>query len=204
MLLAVRRDGSRYGKLQAAVTVAHSDFYSFVPSGSSWTANAESVDGTLPLETCDGARHPVTAQQAQGHGLKARPHYDIEANGIVYYPSSSVAEVPSSYDDRQVRYKLLDIFVAGSDGIVYTAAWDQRSNRALFASLGSFAGDASGGCGAGLFGCRSNAANAPWGWDDSDDGAPRGALATDPAGLLLDYFRVPEGMSRAYTYNPYR
>src|SRR6185295_1667396 len=33
VMLAVRRDGSTFGQLQAAVTVAHTDFFSFVPSG---------------------------------------------------------------------------------------------------------------------------------------------------------------------------
>src|SRR5512140_1398388 len=36
VMLAVRRDGSTFGKLQAAVTVAHTDFFSYVPSGGTW------------------------------------------------------------------------------------------------------------------------------------------------------------------------
>src|SRR3954468_20031409 len=38
VLLAVARDGSRLGALRAAVTVVHSDFYSFVPVTSGWTS----------------------------------------------------------------------------------------------------------------------------------------------------------------------
>ena len=41
----------------------------------------------------DGVPHPVTAQEAKGHGLKARPHYDINGDGVVYYPSLPAAEV---------------------------------------------------------------------------------------------------------------
>jgi len=37
----------------------------------------------------------------------------------------------------------------------------------------------------------------PWGWDDSNDGPGRGALASDPAGLVNDYFHIPEGLSTA-------
>ena len=81
-----------------------------------------------------GDLHPVTAQQAKGHGLKARPYYDIVGDGVVYYPSLTVAEVPSTPDDRDVKYQLVDIFTAGG-------LWEQRNNGSLFASFGSFAGN---------------------------------------------------------------
>lgn len=197
VLLSVRRDGSQYGALQAAVTVAHEDFFSYVPAGGAWSSNVESVDGTLQMVSFDGATHPVTAQEAKGHGLKARPYYDIVGDGVVYYPSLDTAEVPSGPDDRNVSYKLVDIFEPGG-------MWDQRSNASLFASFGSFAGDKTGGCGSGTVGCGTNAANAPWGWDDANDGPGRGALASDPAGLVANYFRIPEALSRDYTFNPYR
>jgi len=197
LLITVARDGSTYGELKAAVTVAHKDFFSFVPSGGNWTAGGEDVDGTLSLESFGGNLHPVTAQQAKGHGLKARPYYDIDGDGVVYYPSLTTAEVPSGPDDRNVLYKLVDIFEPNG-------LWDNRNNASLFASVGSFAGDDSGGCGSGAIGCDTNAANTPWGWDDSNDGPGRGALATDPAGLAKNYFAIPEAVSTTYTFNPYR
>ena len=198
VLFAVARDGSTYGSLKAAVTVAHSDFYSFLPSGSGWTAASESLDGTLSLASFDGASHPVTAQQAKGHGLKARPYYDLEGDGVVYFPSLTLAEVPSTPDDRNVSYRLLDLFEAGG-------VWENRNNTALFASFGSFAGDRGGGCGSGAIACNTNAANAPWGWDDGNDGSvARGELATDPVKLAKRYFTIPESVSTTYTYNPYR
>jgi len=197
LLLSVQRDGTPFGVLQSAVTVAHKDFYSYVVPGSRWSANAETIDGTLQMLDYAGNLHPVTAQQAKGHGLKARPQYDIVGDGVVYYPSLTTAEVPSGPDDRQVSYKLVDIFEAGG-------LWAQRNNTSLFATFGSFAGDKTGGCGSGTIGCDTNAANAPWGWDDSNDGPARGVLATDPAGLVRNYFNVPEGLNGEYTFNPYR
>ncbi|REF98182.1 hypothetical protein DFJ67_4196 [Asanoa ferruginea] len=197
VLLAVERDGSTYGALRGAVTVAHSDFFSYAPAGSTWTSGRESIDGTLRLATSphDGFSHPVTAQEAKGHGLKAHPQYDINGDGLVYYPST-VAESPSNGDDRDVQYKLVDIFAAGG-------LWAQRANASLFASLGTFAGDTTGGCGSGTFGCSANSANAPWGWDDGNDLPGRGEIASDPAKLSAEYFTIPGGVSRAYTYNPY-
>ena len=198
VLLAVEKDGSTYGVLRSAVTVAHNNFYSYTPSGSTWTGGRESVDGTLQLQTSphDGLAHPVTAQESKGHGLKAWPQYDIAGgDGIVYYPSTT-AEVPSSYNDRDVRYGLVDIFASGG-------LWAQRANATLFANLGTFAGDTSGDCGSGTWECSTNSANAPWGWDDGDDLPGRGQLASDPAKLSVEYFTIPGGVSRTYTYNPY-
>jgi hypothetical protein len=197
VLLAVHRDGTTYGKLKAAVTVAHTDFFSYVPSGSTWTAGAESIDGTLSTAALADGAHPVTAQEAKGHGLKARPYYDINGDGVVYFPSLTTAEVPSGPDDRNVLYKLVDIVAPGG-------MWDQRANASLFASSGTFAGDGTGGCGSGAVSCSSNSANAPWGWDDSNDGPGRGALASDPAALVRNYFKMPETVSTTYTFNPFR
>jgi len=197
VMLAIRRDASTFGRLQAAVTVAHTDFFSYVPAGGTWTSGGESVDGALQLMTLADGGHPVTAQQAKGHGLKARPDYDIVGDGVVYFPSLTTAEVPSGPDDRHVTYKLVDILTAGG-------MWDRRANTSLFASFGNFAGDTTGGCGDGALSCSTNSANAPWGWDDHDDGPLRGALATDPAGLVRAYFKTPEAVSTTYTFNPFR
>jgi hypothetical protein len=197
LMLVVRRTSSTFGQLQAAVTVAHTDFFSYVPSGGSWTSGGETVDGVLSLMTLSDGAHPITAQQAKGHGLKAWPDYDINGDGVVYFPSLTTAEVPSNPDDRNVTYRLIDILATGG-------LWDQRSNTSLFASFGSFAGDSTGGCGDGAIGCSTNAANAPWGWDDHDDAPLRGALASDPAGLARAYFTIPEAISTTYTFNPFR
>jgi hypothetical protein len=197
LTLAVEKDGSAYGILRGAVTVAHSDFYSYTPSGSTWTNGRETIDGTLQLQSSphDAFQHPVTAQEPQGHGLKAWPQVNINGDGLVYYPST-VAETPSNGDDRDVRYQLIDIFAGGG-------LWAQRANTALFAALGTFAGDDSGDCGVGTWDCTTDSANAPWGWDDGNDVPARGEIATDPAKLSAAYFTVPGSLSRTYTYNPY-
>jgi hypothetical protein len=197
LLATVARDGSTFGDLKSIVTVAHRDFFSYLPDGGDWSEGAEDLDGSVDLVSYEGGWHPLTAQQAKGHGLKARPYYDIDGDGVVYHPSPETAEVPSDPDDRDVLYRLVDIFE--SDGL-----WDSRDDSSLFASFGTFAGDTSGGCGSGLFSCDSNAANAPWGWDDHNDAPARGALATDPAGLIVEYFTIPEDVSFDYTYNPYQ
>ncbi|WP_067500615.1 hypothetical protein [Actinoplanes sp. TFC3] len=197
LTLAVEKDGTDYGKLRSMVTVAHTDFYSYTPAGSTWTNGKESIDGTVQLQSSphDSFQHPVTAQQPQGHGLKAYPQYTINGDGIIYYPSTT-AETPASGNDRDVQYALIDIFADGG-------LWAQRNNPSLFASLGTFAGDASGDCGKGTYSCGTNSANAPWGWDDGNDVPGRGEIATDPAKLSVEYFTVPGTLARSYSYNPY-
>ena len=197
VLVTVARDGSVYGEIKSAITVAHRDFFSYLPAATDWEEGGEDVDGTLSMESWEGGQHPVTAQEAKGHGLKARPYYDINGDGVSYYPSLDTAEVPAGPNDRGVRYALVDIFAGGG-------LWARRNTTSLFAGSGTFAGDSSGGCGAGPMSCSSNSANAPWGWDDHDDVPGRGAMATDPAGLVTEYFTIPEEVSFDYSYNPYR
>jgi hypothetical protein len=198
VLLVVAKDGSRYGELRAAITVAHADFFSYTPPGSPWRDGGETVDGTLPMQrsTRDGLPHPVTAQEAHGHGLRA---YGGRSGGVVYYPAAA-AEVPRGAHDNDVGYALIDIFTPGG-------LWDHRGDPGLFAAPGSFAGDAPptgrNACGHGTFRCTTDSAHAPWGWDDHDDTPGRGELATDPAKVAAAYFSITEPFERAYTVNGY-
>jgi len=198
VLLVVERNGTEFGSLIGAVTVAHKDFFSYVPDGSPISSGAESLDGKLSYAVFEGQQHPITAQEAKGHGLKAWPGYDIDGDGVKYYPSLTTAEEPSSASDSDVRYKLIDNY--GSEGL-----WPRRDLSTLFASYGTFRGDTSGGCGyvAGL--CGTNSANAPWGWNDGDDGAiETGEIATDPAKLAAHYFSPSSRFSTTYTFNPFK
>ena len=186
LLAVIKKDGSTYGSLQGIVTVAHSDFYSFVPAGSPLQANQEDMDGTLTMEQFNGFLHPVTAQEAKGHGLKAFPYYKLNGDGIKYFPSATVAEVPASADDRDVQYKLVDIFEPNG-------LWDQRFNTALFTSAAG-----------GFVKSKGNGgANAPWAWDDGNVPG-RGELATDPAKLVNSYFKNLGAFDLNYLDNKYK
>lgn len=197
VLLAVARTGSTFGELRAAVTVVHADFYSFVPTTSRWSSGGEDVDGVLSLAPFAGELHPVTAQQAETHALKAWPYYRIQRQGVVYYPSLSRAEVPESANDRQVLYQLHDVLEPGG-------LWQRKDDPRLFARRGAFAGNRSGGCGQGALWCSKSAARAAWAWNDHDDKSPAGAMASSPAALVLAYFDPHERVSQAFLFNPFR
>lgn len=197
VMLAVARDGSRFGALRAGVTVVHADFYSYVPTSSRWSSGQEDVDGVLSLQSYEGALHPVTAQQAETHALKAWPYYSIAEQGVVYYPSLAHAEVPAGPNDRYVLYRLHDVLEP-------KGLWERRNDPRIFSSYGSYAGDRAGGCGRGALMCRRDAAHAPWAWNDHDDRVKTGAMTLDPAALARSYFRAPEQISSRYRFNPFR
>jgi hypothetical protein len=171
---------NRFGEVQAIVTVFHTDFFSYVPAASPLTSADEDIDGELLLEDVAGIARPVVAQEAKGHGLKATPYVDVEGDGIAYYPSKGTITPPTSTNDRSVPYALVYIFARGG-------LWDRRNDPVTFGSYGNFRGGA----------------NAPWGWNDHNDGPiMTGEIATDPVKLAQRYFHFPV-FSTEYSFNPY-
>lgn len=199
LLAIIRRPAqsgpNAFGELLGIVTVFHLDFYSYISPGSPLTDGQEDIDGTLEMEDVPdqlnaGLLHPVTAQEAKGHGLKAHPQVQIEGgDGIRYYPSLDVAGEPSHPNDRNVKYKMTYIFEEGG-------LWDHRNDPLTFASPGVFKGDNG----------QDNSANAPWKWDDNNDGGELtgGELATDPAKLVKIYFSNLGNFSETYEFNLYQ
>lgn len=188
-LLVVRKDDVvPFGVLEAMVTVSHDDFYSFTPPGSPFVDGQEDIDGAVVLESFDGHGRPTTYQQDKGHGCLAWDGKDFPGgDGVVYYPAA-MGQVPTGGNDRKVQYELIDIF--GDGGL-----WARRNSPATFASFGVFKGDDG----------ADDAAKAPWGWDDHDDGdaLQKGLLATDPAKLVDRYFAATGNFSLTYVSNGY-
>lgn len=186
----VHKDGSAYGTLRAVVSLAHDNFYSYVPAGSPYTDGRENIDGSLILQSYDGAEHPTSFQEDRGHGAYAWDGGGFPGgDGIVYYPSRGAGTVPTGGNDRNAAYQLVDIF--GADGL-----WARRANTETFRSWGAFAGDNG----------QDNAAHAPWAWDDTTDGSElqAGVIATDPAYLISRYFGNTAPLDLNYTRNTYR
>ncbi|MBS2970423.1 hypothetical protein J9317_16875 [Metabacillus sp. KIGAM252] len=182
-MMIVRKNGSPSGTLEGMVTVSHNHFYSFVPAGSPLTNGEENIDGSILMT--DG--RPSTFQESKGHGLKAWNGKEFPGgDGVIYRPGTE-GSVPSSGNDRNASYKLIPVTEPGG-------LWERRSSSETYASFGTFAGDNG----------KDNAANAPWGWDDSDDSQSRGAMAQDPAALTDAYFDGLGSFSKKYVVNPFR
>ncbi|MDH3503812.1 MAG: hypothetical protein OEZ41_04010 [Nitrospirota bacterium] len=221
LLSIVRKDGSRFGKLEGMVTVYHNDFYSFTPSGSPLGNGRETVDGRLTLQPYEGSLRPLTVQQAKGHGLKAFPytsdfHGKPNEDGIIYYPARTAGQVPKNGNDRHVNYGLVDIFSNGGlwEGQLAEAKQSSSATK-IYHKWGTFKGNKGGGCGNGItVTCSENAAHLPWAWDDHDDDRvvvngivlsriPSGELALDPAHLASVYFNGLGSFSQQYLKNRY-
>lgn len=189
-LEVVRKDGSEYGTLEAVVTLAHDNFYSYTPPGSPFTDGQENIDATLVMQSFDGNEHPTSFQEARGHGAYAWDGAQFPGgDGIVYRPSRGAGAVPAGGNDRDATYGLVDLTGAGS-------LWERRSNAETYASWGTFRGDNG----------KDNAAHAPWAWDDGNDGSAlqAGAIVTDPALLVSTYFDNTGELDLTYLRNPFR
>ncbi|GAA3259668.1 hypothetical protein ACFO1B_54495 [Dactylosporangium siamense] len=189
LLLTVRKDGGT-GVLEAMITLAHDNFYSYVPAGSPYTGNRENIDGSVLTQVHDGAAHPTTFQEAKGHGCYNWSGGSFPGgDGVVYYPSRDAGTVPANRNDRAARYRLVDLF--GPGGL-----WQRRDSNPPFGEYGAFAGDD----------YQRNAAHTPWAWDDKTDGSDlqAGVIATDPAYLVSQYFTGLGAFSLTYVRNTYR
>jgi hypothetical protein len=211
LLAIVRNDGSRYGKLEGIVTVAHWDFYSYIPAESPLTAGQESIDGVLPMQVDPvdpTIVRPKTFQEAKGHGLTALPpswQNFAGGDGVIYFPGG-IGEVPTSGNDRDVQYELIDLFAPR--GLWELQLQEINAGSLTFQTWGVLNGDETGSCGDGNATCASDKANAPWGWDDGsiltpDDQVARGVMALDPAHLADSYFNGLGTFSHTYLRNPY-
>jgi len=148
------------------------------------------IDGTVLTQSWDGTMHPTSYQESKGHGCFNWSGGSFPGgDGVVYYPNRAAGTVPASPNDRNAQYSPVDIF--GPGGL-----WERRNSNPPFASWGAFAGDDG----------QSNAAHAPWAWDDWDDGSDLqpGVIATDPAYLVSRYFANVGPFSLTYTRNQYR
>ena len=72
-VLAIIRKDELYGRLQALITVYHNDFYSYSAWDSGLGDGEEDIDGTITFGDIGGFLHPLTSQQAKGHGIRAFP-----------------------------------------------------------------------------------------------------------------------------------
>lgn len=186
VMLAIKKDGSTNGAFHAMFTVAHTNFYSY-KNAQSTLSNAVSND----RETIDGdvqfyaTTHPLVYVEAKGHGVYGASRWETNGfpggDGVIYYYTGT-AEQPSSGNDRSVGYSLRTM----------NELWNRRFDYVdTFASYGTFRGDTH----------EDNSANAPWGWDDGDDGAVyRGDLYMKPAHLAEYYHNGWGSMSQTYVY----
>jgi hypothetical protein len=191
-----------FGQLLGSVTVAHHDFYSYVPRSSALkngpphgkvVIRHEDVDGLLSMILHDGIRRPTFMIECRGHGVHAFQEDTFRrraGSDYVRYVPGALAAAPIGDPIEDVAYEL--ICITGPHG-----PWTRRADEAIFNKDGRMLGGQEHGA--------RDAANMPWGWDDRDDGAVQaGAMARAPVDLAIHYFSQWPYVPGPLVVQPYR
>lgn len=218
LILTVRKDGSKFGKLEVMETLAHNNIYSFT-NDSKIKKGIHNIDGEIDLY--EGVR-PIIFIEAGGHGVLASSHktsffssdkMDFTQNTGVTYIYKNKAEKPKNSNDRNVGYALLPIY----------EEWWSKGNQEIIESNETFDnfysyepyGDrpkASAKFIAGAFHGRTasdNMAKPFWAWHDNRTRKKKvlntGQWALDPAYAVSINLKFPSNkpVSTEYIFNPY-
>jgi len=170
-LLIIQKEGQSYGQFVLMLTRAHDNFFSYTDYDTSPSNNIkegnEDIDGDVEFEVY----HPYIYVKAEGHAVYGDLRWEDNGfpggNGIVYRYTGQ-AEEPENDNDRNVGYELVNIDVL----------WAKRYDPDIFYEFGVFKGDDWG----------NNKANAPWGWDDKDDGEVSADQFFFNPAYLVDYY----------------
>lgn len=151
VLLVVLKNGSRYGRLLVAESMAHDRWFNYplsplaLPMKGKFDADqgdfGPDVCRGVSFEESYGGKHPIMYIQAEGHGIffdqsdhslgtYGRPYLcltdwdktDFHGGTGVVYRYGGRAEEPEDHNDRNVSYDLLKI----------DELWAQRNNRSTF------------------------------------------------------------------------
>jgi hypothetical protein len=192
VLVVVRKDGTTYGAFHLMETQAHNQWYQYTndPSISSGSDNVDSgvlLSGNRPKVFIQANGSSVVGN---GHGVHA---YDGSGapggDGIVYYyngTASAPVNMGGNYTQKwSYALKSLD------------ELWnrrDDRCNGCTFDGWAKFDGNNG----------KTDAATAPWGWDDSDDGPTfSGDVLADPAHFVDTHLNGLGTFSHSYVVNNY-
>ncbi|MGN7453990.1 hypothetical protein ACTHPH_04115 [Paenibacillus pasadenensis] len=188
IIVVIRKDGSEYGKFHLMETMAHNQWYDYT-NDPTITSGSDNVDGGVLFN----GSHPKVFSQANGqspsggHGIKAYDGSSAPGGDGIVYDYTGTAEFPTNATGSYVHhygYALLE----------WGDLWAKRHDSSIFSSWGTIRGD----------NYTSNSANAPWGWDDSDDGpALQGMNWSDPAHHVDVHLNGLGAFSHQYVHNPY-
>ena len=215
LILAILKDGSEFGRLQAMETLAHNNIYSF-RADRDIRKGVHNIDGRIEFR----GHRPVVFIESGGHGIygtrSSHARYDVAndrftAGTGVTYVYKGKAERPRHPNDRDVGYELLSIYHEWWLKTGKETGWRQRTfdgyftyepfggrPRAAFASIGGA-----------FYGRRfgRNKAKPFWGWHDNRTRKRKvlavGQWGLDPAYAMSRNLKFPEPYSVDYVFNPY-
>lgn len=217
MILTVRKDGSRFGRLQTLESLAHNNVYSH-SIDRSVKKGVHNIDGSIEIYENS---HPVVFIEAGGHGVYGSTgshssfrlsdgQFKAGTNGVTYVYKGK-AERPKHAADRNVGYELLPMYDhwwvrahQGSgrrdktfDEYYRYEPYGNRPKPPYNEIAGSFLGREK----------SSNKAKPFWGWHDNRSRKKRvvatGQWALDPAYSVSQNLKFPPPFSLNYIFNPY-
>ena len=215
LILTVRKNGDRFGRLETMETLAHNNIYSYRASRDIGSG-IHRIDGDIELVD---ESHPAVFIESGGHGVygseDSHSRYDPGSDRLAFgtgvtYVFTGTAERPARPDSRRVGYELLPIrqhwwdraHDADGGGRAFDSYYRYEPfgdrPRAPYEQIaGSFLGRTHG----------RNKAKPFWGWHDKRT-RDRRALATgqwalDPAYAVSINLRLPAPVSTDYVYNPF-
>jgi hypothetical protein len=218
LILTVRKDGSKFGKLEVMETLAHNNIYSFT-NEKAIKKGVHDIDGKIEFYE---NTHPIIFIEAGGHGIYSSDYksslfdaakMDFKQNTGVTYFYGKKAESPQFSSDRNVSYALLPIYeewwMKGSQETaqanetfdnfyVYEPFGNRPQANAKYIS-GAFLGKTA----------AKNQAKPFWAWFDRKTKDKKvlntGQWALDPAYSVSMNLKFPENLpvSLEYIFNPY-
>lgn len=202
--LVVSKSGGAYGTLQVMETQAHGSVDAATPPGSPVTGGSKNVDaGDVTFE----GSHPRVFVEAHGHGpypCDSRCDGFPGGDGVVYR-FKGFSEVPSSEDDPDVAYDVID---------EYYDLWQRRNDAGPgnpFKSTTQYVGVRLGSWGEPIgkdFGgdTYGNGGHPGWGWGGKD-GVNMGDWLIDAAYVAKLWYTIPNENDPgflSYTYDRYK
>ncbi|MFA6450533.1 MAG: hypothetical protein WCX65_13760 [bacterium] len=194
--LTVRKDGTRYGKLEILETLAHDNIFLY-------TNDKKIKGGKLkvsgPISLLKGK--PAVYIEQYGHGIYGGKSDSINANPmamkVVQYIYKEKAEEPNGIPAKNIGYELLPIHETlwqyrdcAGDGKCYDVSFNYRG----ITLQSVFDGDT----------FVTDAANVPWGYNQAvGDDIIQGDWFLDPARAVLYHAGPMPDFSADYYFNPY-
>ncbi|MCX6585027.1 MAG: hypothetical protein NTX13_00415 [Acidobacteria bacterium] len=219
VIVAVRKDGSPLGRIEAMETLAHNNIYSYTAGDSGIGNGVHNVDGPLLLHN---RSHPVVFLEAGGHGALGAGdkksffdgnNLDWKQNTGITYIYKGAAERPRHGVDREVGYELLPIYHHWWARATQESNQNERLLSAFYryTPAGGRPGMRAASVAGSFYGVKHGRDKAKpfWGWHDVAT-QRRKILATgqwgaDPAYGFSQNLRFPADrpMSTDYVFNPY-
>ncbi|HDN79681.1 MAG TPA: hypothetical protein ENG33_04360 [Chloroflexi bacterium] len=188
--LAVFKDGSRYGRLQAMETLAHGDIYLYT-ADPTVKAGYLRIFGPVQFE----GEHPIIYVEPYGHGIHGHPI--ALGPWKVVYRVGEEAQIPEDVNDSHVTYRLISIYEtlwAHRDEVGQGRAFDRLFNYRGSNLPATLDGD----------NYKSDRANTPWGYSQAIGKVlRRGDWFLDPARAFAYHATFEGEFSTRYLYNPY-